>query len=290
VHGISIADLNGNGQAEIYVSAEHDGKPISFAVERQNDTFVTLFDAARWYVKVLDLPGEGPTLIGQRGFSYKEPVMPGIFRLLFHNGTLEQGEKLALPPQINLFDFALGDLNQDGTNEIIYLEQDGRLKVLDGAYRSLWQSSEYYGGTSRYIGELDSSRGEVFQTNEIKGKRLFIQGRIIITDLNRDGKPEVIVNRNISTASRVLGYYKNFTSGEIHALAWNGLALGELWHTRKIDGFIVDYQLVQKKAEQDETTNLYVGVVLQGEALDILSSSESTVLMYNLSQAGSGQE
>lgn len=290
VHGISIADLNGNGQAEIYVSANHEGNPSSFGVEWQDNAFTPLFDNAPWYVRVLDLPGEGPTLIGQRGLSYEEPVQPGIFRLLLNGRTLEPGQKLALPQQINLFEFAMGDLNNDGTQEIIALNQDDKLQVFDAGGRRLWQSSEYYGGTSRYIGELDSSKGALYQTSDIRGARIYIPGRIIIADLNGDNLPEVIVHRNISTASRVLSYYKSYTSSEIHALAWNGIALGELWRTRKIDGFVVDYQLTQQKTEQGEMAGLYVGVVLQGGALDILSSKESAVLMYNLSGAGSVKE
>ena len=299
VHGISIADLNSNGQAEIYVSAEHEGTPVSFGVEWQNGTFTYLFNNAAWYVRVLDLPGEGPTLIGQKGWSRNEPVKPGIFRLLLNGATLEPEQKLSLPAQINLFDFAMADLDNDGSYEIIALGQKDKLQVYNSGGRRLWQSSEYYGGTSRYIGELNSFSGASrYMSNEdpskkdvsedsnyMGGDRIYIPGRIIITDLNNDNLPEVIVSRNISTASRVFTHFKDYTGSEIHALAWNGIALGEIWRTRKIDGYVVDYQLRKEKTEQGERAALYVGVVLQGGVLDIMSSRESTVLMYNLSQA-----
>jgi hypothetical protein len=290
VHGISLADLNGNGQAEIYVSTSYEGKPDSFAVEWQSGGFVPVFAGARWYIRVLNFPGEGPALIGQRGLSYEEPVQPGVFRLQLNGDTLVPGEKLALPASINLFDFALADLDNDGSQEIIALSQDDKLQVFDAGGRSLWQSSEYYGGTSRYIGELETSMGKTPSTSpnyitpsNLMGKRIYIPGRILITDLNQDNLPEVIVNRNISTASRVLGHYQNYSSSEIHALSWNGIALGELWRTRKIDGYVVDYQLARQKTGEGETAILYAGVVLKGGALDMLSSKESTVLMYNLS-------
>jgi len=304
VHGISIADLDSNGQTEIYVSAEHEGTPLSFAVEWQNGTFAYLFNKAAWYVRVLELPGEGPTLIGQKGWSRNEPIRPGIFRLLLNGETLESEQKLTLPAQINLFDFAMADLDNDGSHEIIALTRKDKLQVFDSGGRRLWQSSEYYGGTSRYIGELDSfsgssryinnedpSRKEVsVDADELGGDRIYIPGRIIIKDLNHDNLPEVIVSRNISTASRVFTYFKNYTGSEIHALAWNGIALGEIWRTRKIDGYVLDYQLRQEGTAQEKTATLYVGVVLQGSVLDIMSSRESTVLMYNLSQASAAKE
>jgi TolB-like protein len=302
VHGISIADLNGNGQAEIYVSTEHLGNPDSFAVEWTNGSFAPLFDKAGWYIRILDIPGEGPTLIGQKGKSVSgrtglaieepSPALPGIFRLRLNGQSLESGEKLVLPSSVNLFDFALADLNNDGSSEIIALSQEDKLQVFDAIGHRLWESSEYYGGTSRYIGEIESSMGVMYQTPDsyMRGARIYIPGRIIITDLNGDNLPEVIVTRNISTASRVLGNYKSYSSGEMHALSWNGIALGEIWQTRKIDGYVVDYQLAQKKTGQDETGILYVGIVLKGGALDVLSSKESTVLMYDLSGTGSAGE
>jgi TolB-like protein len=304
VHGISIADLNRNGQTEIYVSAEHEGTPVSFGVEWQKGTFTYLFNKAPWYVRVVDLPGDGPALIGQKGWSRNEPVKPGIFRLLLNGETLESEQKLTLPAKINLFDFAMADLDNDGSHEIIALNKKDKLQVFDSGGRSLWQSSEYYGGTSRYIGELDSFSGksryisEEDPSNEnvsvdfdkLGGNRIYIPGRIIITDLNNDNLPEVIVNRNISTASRVFTYFKDYTGSEIHALAWNGIALGEIWRTRKIDGYVVDYQLQEKKTAEQEKVSLYVGVVLQGGVLDIMSSRESTVLMYDLSQASAAKE
>ena len=300
VHGISIADLNRNGQAEIYVSNDYIGNPDSFGVEWQDGAFVPLFEKARWYTRVINLPGEGPVLVGQRGKSARglsgvaleepAPALPGIFRLQLNGNKLEQGQKLVLPDNINLFDFTLADLNNDGSSEIIALSQHDRLQVFDAGGRRLWESSEYYGGTSRYIGELESSMYTKYQTPEIRGARIYIPGRILIMDLNQDNLPEVIVNRNISTASRVFGYLQSYSSSEIHALSWNGIALGEIWRTRKIDGYVVDYQLAQQETDQGKTAILYAGVVLKGGALDVLSSKESTVLMYGLTGAEQAKE
>ena len=302
VHGVSIADLNGNGQAEIYISTDYRGSPDSFGIEWQDGAFVPLFEKANWYTRVINLPGEGPVLMGQRGqrltgrggepLDTLDPVLPGIFRLRLNGQSLEAGERLALPDSINLFDFSLADVNSDGAYEIIALSQHDRLQVFDAGGRRLWESSEYYGGTSRFIGELESSMGTAYYpTSDIRGSRLYIPGRIIIADLNGDNQPEVIVNRNISTASRVLTYLQNYSSSEIHALSWNGIGLNEIWRTRKIDGYVVDYQLVlQQEAEQGKTAILHAGVVLKGGAIDILSSKESTVLVYNLSGAEPAKE
>ena len=289
VHGVSVADLDGNGRAEIYVSANDNDTPVSFGLEWQDNGFRYIFRRARWYVRVLEIPGEGPTLAGQKGYR-DNPAVPGIYRLRPNGDSLQEDSRLLLPESINLFDFSMADLNGDGVYEIIALTQQDELVVLSTGGSLLWKSSEYYGGSTRYLGELDSSKGRLFQTNEIVGKRIFVPGRIIVSDTNNDNLPDVIVSRNISTASRILANYKNYSSSEIHALTWNGIGLTELWRTKKIDGYVPDYQLRKAKNGDGDQALLYVGVALQGGTMDFLASRESTVLMYNLAQAAEAAE
>ena len=46
------------------------------------------------------------------------------------------------------------------------------------------------------------------------------------TDDDNDGTDEILIIKNMSYASRHVEGYKRFKSGEIHALSWNGIALG----------------------------------------------------------------
>ena len=73
---------------------------------------------------------------------------------------------------------------------------------------------------------------------------------------------------------------KSYPSGEIHVLTWNGIALTELWRTRKIDGYISDYQLIPNPEKTG--AELVVGIVLRRGALNLLSAKTSTILMYQL--------
>ena len=65
-------------------------------------------------------------------------------------------------------------------------------------------------------------------------------------------------------------------------LRWNGLGLEELWRSRKIDGYPVDYQVKSKglknipKAEDE----LFIGLILNSGALDSLLSDKATVVIY----------
>ncbi|MEW6502125.1 MAG: FG-GAP-like repeat-containing protein [Thermodesulfobacteriota bacterium] len=281
IHYVSVADLNHNGKAEIYVSAADEKEPNSFAVEWQGKNKVEyLFKDARWYIRTLELPKEGMTLLGQRA-AVSKPIMPGVFRLDLVKGDLVKGAQVQLPEWVNVFDFAIADLDSDGSNEVVAIDQYDRLVVAKQSGTTLWKSDDFFGGTNRFIGGRSAmgQKGAMDDTGDPEG-RTYIPSRMVIADLNKDGVVDVLVNKNLSTSSRLFKNMKNYPSGELHALTWNGIALTEIWRTRKIDGYIADYLLRPDKKEP--TAELLVGLVLRQGDLDLVSSKNSTVLMYNL--------
>lgn len=280
IHYISVADLNHNGKAEIYVSAADEKEANSFACEWQGkDKVEYLFKDARWYLRAMELPGEGMTLLGQRP-AVSSPIMPGVFRLDLLKGGLVKGAAVQLPEWVNVFDFSIADLDNDGSKEIVAIDQFDRLIVAKQSGTTLWKSDDFFGGTNRFIGgrkPLEEQRAD--ETGDYEG-RIYIPSRIVIADLNKDGIVDVLINKNLSSSSRLFKNMKNYPSGELHALTWNGIALTEIWRTRKIDGYIADYLLRPDKKEP--TAELLVGLVLRQGDMDLLSSKNSTVLMYNL--------
>ncbi|OGR02280.1 MAG: hypothetical protein A2520_08850 [Deltaproteobacteria bacterium RIFOXYD12_FULL_53_23] len=279
IHAVSVADFNGNGKPEIYVSAADHQNPRSFAFEwLSGDKANYIFKDVPWYVRVMPIPGEAMVLAGQRS-DFDKAVAPGIFRLELSGGTVRSGSRIEVPPQVNLFEFTLADLDNDGSREIIAIDQDDRLRVMRSAGSLLWKSDEYYGGTTRFVGGPP-----VMDTHELTGDdkytRIYVPSRIIVQDVNNDGIPDVIINKNLSSSSRLFKNIKSYPSGEIHALTWNGVGLTELWRTRKIDGYIADY-LLRPNAEKTGA-ELLVGLILSSSALEVFSDQTATVLMYQL--------
>jgi len=295
IHAVSVADLDGNGKAEIYISAADDYKPYSWAYEWNGSGLDVILNDIPWYIRVLDIPGEGPTLLGQRG-GQSSLLLAGIFRLMKTGTTVQPEQRLIMPDYVNLFEFALADVNQDGSNEIVAISRADRLYVVRPDGSVLWVSDEFYGGTSRYIGEAYEQIGRVgldinsTPTSDVigkedSGKRLYIPSRIIPMDVNRDGNDDVIVNKNLSTASRHVENYKKFNTSEIYALGWNGIALGELWKTKKIDGYIPDFQFLPVPGTENRA-KLFVGLVLSTGWTSSFTGGESTLLMYDVELAG----
>ncbi|MDP2852230.1 MAG: VCBS repeat-containing protein, partial [Gallionella sp.] len=268
IHAVTVADLNKNGKPEIYVSAADSKGPNSFACEWLGaDKANYLFQDAKWYVRAMPVPGEGMVLAGQRSDSSKA-VAPGIFRLDVANATLKAGSAMEIPASVNLFEFTIADLDNDGSREIIAIDQYDRLQVLRAGGTVLWKSDEFYGGTTRFIGGTEGFGAGKGSAQE-GSTRIYIPSRIIVYDVNGDGQQDIIINKNLSTSSRLFENMKNYPSGEIHALSWNGIALSELWRTRKIDGYIVDY-LLRPNADK-KGAELLVGLILGSSPLDLFS-------------------
>jgi hypothetical protein len=95
----------------------------------------------------------------------------------------------------------------------------------------------------------------------------------------------VVVNRNLSYASRHVENYKSFKSSEIYALTWNGIALAEMWQTRKIDGYIPDFRFLALPGMENRA-KLFVGLVLSTGWTSSFTGGESTMLMYDFELAG----
>ncbi len=281
VHAISVADLNGNGKMEIYVSAADHLEPRSFAFEWQEKNKATyLFQNERFFVRAMHLPGESTVLLGQQP-DFDNPIRPGIFRLEKKGKTLKAGNRVQLPESVNLFDFTVADLDNDGSREVIAIDQHDRLKVMRTAGTLLWESDDFYGGTTRYIGGIAPKNvASAVQHKEDYG-RIYIPSRIIVADVNLDGQKDILVNKNLSTSSRVFQNMKNYPSGEVHALTWNGIGLEEMWRTKKIDGYITDYMLLLQ-GEDETKAELAVGLILRRGDMSMAGEKTSTVLFYQL--------
>ena len=277
IHGLSVADLNNNGRAEIYVSAADTKRPNSMAFEWDGKGFAPVFKDVRWYLRAFEMPGQGLILAGQQ-CAVDGPLRPGIYRLEVKGNGVVQQEALAVPDSVNLFAFNVADLDGDGIAEVIAIDQNDRLRVMRASGKLLYKSDDHFGGTTRFVGGQEAL-GMVDSARKEDLGRVYVPSRIIIADVNLDGLPDVIVNKNLASASRVFKNAKNYPSGELHALTWNGIGLTELWRTRKIDGYIADYQL---RSLGEDSAALYIGLILRSGALDAFAERDSTILRYQL--------
>jgi len=113
------------------------------------------------------------------------------------------------------------------------------VNVFGGSAELLYKATDPFGGSNLYI----QYAGESMPGDPRESRRAYINQRVIIYNTDGDKKNNVIVTKNISPTGRTLQQLKTFTGSEMYCFEWEGLGLAELWHTRKLNGYVADFQL-----------------------------------------------
>jgi hypothetical protein len=277
---VTVGDLNNNGLQEIYVSASNDDRPDSSGFEWNGKKFLSLFQHVGYYLRTLNVPDQPLMLIGQK------PQIDQIAGGALYQMSLDQqygvkkAKQLNLPEGINVFDFTLADINSDGTLETIAINNSNRLQVFDSAGTLLWTSAEIYGASNNFFGTLTSSANAV-DTDKTPGQAkesAYIKTRIVIADLDFDGTNDILIGRNRLETVRFVPNLRYFDGSSLSALKWQDGTLKPLWETKKIPGYITNYQVSPQKKTNNQYQILFAEVensypfVFWGTAATVLNS------------------
>jgi TolB-like protein len=272
---LDVADVNRNGIAEIIVTSVVGDDLRSFILEFEEGKFKTITEKAGWYFRVLEHPKEGPILMGQKMGS--EGIFTGpVYKFVWQKKSFERGPKIDFPKEQNIFGLALVDLRGEGKNDFILFGKRDCLTVLSQDGKELWRGSNDFGKTNIYY-DIKKRRESDYRPQGAPPMRVYIPGRILIRDLDGDGKSEVIVSNNQATME-MFERARSFEKGEIYSLYWDDGSLTTNWKTREIKGYINDFQI--KDADNDGEEDLVVAVVEPGGMLD--RKSTSNILFFKL--------
>ena len=237
---VDVADINGNGRAEIFVTnLYHDKTQIkSYVLEWDGSNLVRIAQDLNWYFKVTTDPGKKPVLTGQQ----REIVTlfsKGIYQLSWVNGTYAESSLSDSPRGMPLYAFSSGNALNDGTVKTVALATDLRLRVFDPAGDMEWTSAEQFMGGGTYMPypqDLNENRA----SGEQRIKRYYLPQRLVLYDIDNDKKNEVILLSNKDYARNLLPNLRIFKSGRIECLQWEGLAFASKWRTTEVSGQISD--------------------------------------------------
>ncbi|NWG04674.1 MAG: VCBS repeat-containing protein [Syntrophaceae bacterium] len=276
---LDVRDINRNGFAEIIVTSVVEDNLQSFILEFEQGKFRKINEKAGWYLRVLEHPKDGPILMGQKMGS--DGVFIGsIYQFVWKKKSFERGPKMPFPKETILFGLTMADLRGDGKIHTILFDQLERLIVLSPDGKQLWKSSERYGGTNNFY-ETTKKKPEAYRPVDAPPFRVYIPGRILVKDLDGDGIPEIIVNKNEFKTGTLFEKLRSYEKGEILNLVWEENGLVTNWKTKDIKGYIADYQI--RDAENIGEDELIVAVVgYEKEGTGIFSKDRSNILFFKL--------
>ena len=275
--GVDVADINGNGRAEIFVtSLKGAGQRLdSFVLEWDGDDFRRI-GGGSWYYRVIESPEGGKVLLGQKR-TMDDPFVPGVYQLAWRDGEYGPEERLTLPKGTNVFGFAMGDVMNNGRQMIVTFDKGDYIHLFTPSGKEEYKTDERYGGSMNYV--------ESWSKHENVPERLYLPQRICVHDLDGDGRPDVVVASNQGSLGRLFGRLRRFESGRMAGLSWTSIGLMQMWQTRKISGHISDCAIGD--LDNDGSAEVVAAqVAKQGTAV---TSARSAIIVYELGRPASGR-
>ena len=276
IYGLDIADINGNGYGEIFVTSFNATKTIlnSYVLEYDGKKYTKILDDSRLIYRVAITPNRGRVLLGQR--PKKGSSNSGtIFEMTFQAGEYVPTDDIKTPRQTSLLGLTIGDVLNNGRESVIGYKEDDRIQILDSSGTLVWDSAERYGGSMLF---WDAPWDYVGQ---VENKQYFPM-RLALWHNRADDETQVIVIKNHEITGRKLSA-RIFTKTNIEAFTWDGLGLKPLWKTRTIRGHIQDYTVGD--FDNDGQDEIVSGLVIKEGRVAMISEPKSTIIAYDLARA-----
>jgi TolB-like protein len=269
---LDVANVNRTGPAEIIVTSVVDENLRSMIIEYEEGKFRKVSEASGWFYRVLEHPKDGSLLMGQRMGT--TGVLDGaIYQMVWKKNHFERGPKMKFPSDTRLFGVAMGHLRDPKELDVVVLNEVNRLTLITPDGKTVFTSRDHFGGTEIYY-DTWAKKDIVYRPSDRIASRIFITGRVLVRDLDRDGLDEVIVNKN-DAFLEVLERAKSYDKGEIVNLVWDQGTLTQNWTTQQLNGYITDYQI--KDVDNDGEMELVVALVVPGEGL---SGKTTSVILF----------
>ncbi|MFZ0726063.1 MAG: FG-GAP-like repeat-containing protein [Desulfobacterales bacterium] len=273
---VDVADINGNGRAEIFVTALNNYKNVvtSYVAEYNGNDYAVIAKDQPWYFRVTDTPARGKVLLGQQNRS-NTPYKGTIYEMQWGAGAYVEQSAVRTPSGVSVLGVALGDVLNDKAETLVACNSGNNLVIATPSGDSLWKSNDKYCGSVQYYAGPKSDKGQ--EENPI-----YLPMRLLVRhQAEADLKNQVIAVNNHEVAN-MRWSRRDFTEANIEALVWDGVSLGNAWSTRKMSRFISDIQIAD--FDNDGRDELVVSLIIKAGDI-ILTSAKSTVIAYELDTA-----
>ncbi|MBW2004832.1 MAG: hypothetical protein JRI72_09510 [Deltaproteobacteria bacterium] len=231
---VSAGDTDNDGMAEIYLVSRYGIRARSTVL--QWDGKFKRLDRRAGHMQAVKDPISGKALLLFKNSKVDEFFSGRIYIMNYgEGGKLTKGEKLPELEGVQFYTLALFDTDKDGDPEWIGLGDESRLYVWDKQGEVLWRGDRHLGGTNNAIALGDAEPGD-------PPPRIAFNARLLIADIDGDGKREILAIKNIPLIKHVVNFKVYTKSLLIVYRIEEGQRLSPAWTTGDIDWCLTDMQ------------------------------------------------
>lgn len=239
---VNVADVDGNGKAEIYLVSFYGSRAQSSILE-WTGKFTRKLDRQNGHFSVLRNQSGGQSSVLFQDSGVDRFFEGPIWQMTYDNaGKLVRKDALPGLKNAQIYTLTLYDFDRDGKLEFLGLgepdlEHSSPLVVWDLQGKPLTKVDEKLGGSNNYIRSGFVRAGDQPPAN-------IVNSRVVVMDVDDDGKKEVLVVANNPLVGRLdfVVYY----DGSIIAFKTEGATLVQAYKSGKIKYCLTDMQVQGK--------------------------------------------
>lgn len=228
-------DINGNGRPELFVTVMEEGKVFSYIVEFQEGTFRRIAEIPG-FLRVTSYPGKGTILLGQ-AYDTDNFYSGQTKEYVWSQGNYSAGAEVLLPKGVGVYGWTFADMGERQPL-LVGLDGDDHLLVYL-ADTLLWKSAEQYSVAAHYVFKPVTGMEAVLTKQAAqndKSRRVRLPGRVLALDVNGDGRDEIVVVKNMTSA-----FIGGFSGAELHGMEWTGARMDPAVSVKDIPGPVLDF-------------------------------------------------
>lgn len=237
--GPVLSQKGPNARYQIAVSNIVTGTPYSYVLDYDGKSIHRIWKHAKLYLRIVDLPGQGPTLLGQKR-GVNKPFLGSIHQYSWVRDHFEKGPAVTWPPGISLF--GTQPILLDGKTVYLEIAPDNHLEIFDGNGDLRFKSPIYLGG---YFDHFVYGRPHALLP--VRQRNVHLKGRILSVEPS-SGKPGthpiVIVYKNVPMAG-ANERFQGFQYGQVFFYRWTGVNWVTIGKLARVKGFISDIALTR---------------------------------------------
>jgi hypothetical protein len=256
---VDVADINGNGRDEIFVTNSRGDNLSSFVLEvvPGKKGLTRIWENVNRYFRVLrDFDGP-PLLISQKP-GFEKPFQAGIYKMHPISGGYSVDSDLPLSVgdyrNMILYGLARGRITPSKSKDTIFLDSDYHLRVYSPGGRLLVSSDEYFGHDPRTIEVgLKEQVAGTFIDYPDSPQPVSFKGRLQL--IQHNARKYLLVPKNHRTGS-FLSKLVIVKNSSLVVLDVNREGLKKTYETKKQRGYLAAYQVVNTTDQRQKQVHV----------------------------------